>query len=224
MNYLIVSATVLEVKPLLDHWDLESPNIGETTVYEVNDHSVTFLIGGIGMMAMAFNLGVVLQTEKFDLVMNVGIAGSFKENLEIGDLVVVKSQCYADLGASNADGYEDVFELGLLNENEFPFDNCQIVCEHISLLNDYVFPEVTAISVNNVSGNSSQIELLENKYNPQIEVMEGIAVHYACSMMDVPYLEIRAISNYVEVRNKENWKIKEAIETLNDFLIEWFNS
>ncbi len=224
MDYLIVAATVLEVKPLLDRWDLEEPNVGESTIYQVDNNSVTFLIGGVGMMSMSYHIGRKLQQQQYDLVLNVGIAGSFDESYDIGSLVVVKSQQYADLGASSPSKYEDFFEMGFLNPNEFPFEDAKIYCPDLSYLKDYVLPEVTSISVNTVSGKKGQIERHKQKYHPQIEVMEGIAVHYACRLNETPYLEIRAISNMVEVRDKTKWRIKEAIENLNDFLVEWFTT
>lgn len=224
MDYLIVAATVLEVKPLLDRWDLEEPAVGESTIYNVRNHSVTFLIGGIGMMSMSYHLGRKLLEQTYDLVLNVGIAGSFDSNFDIGSLVVVKSQQFADLGASSPQKFEDVFEMGFIDANQEPFENGKIECPDLSFVKDYELPEAAGVSVNNVSGRKEQIEIIQQKYAPQIEVMEGIAVHYACRLNEVPYLEIRAISNMVEVRDKSKWRIKEAIETLNDFLVEWFSS
>jgi futalosine hydrolase len=36
-------------------------------------------------------------------------------------------------------------------------------------------------------------------------------------------MSIRSISNYVEDRNKDNWKMEEAIESLNKTLAELFD-
>ena len=52
--------------------------------------------------------------------------------------------------------------------------------------------------------------------------MEGAAFFQACMTEGVAFSEIRAISNYVEPRNRDNWKIAEAIENLNKTLIELF--
>jgi futalosine hydrolase len=46
--------------------------------------------------------------------------------------------------------------------------------------------------------------------------MEGAAFMYACLIADVPFAEIRAVSNKVERRNREAWKLKEAVENLAD--------
>jgi futalosine hydrolase len=50
--------------------------------------------------------------------------------------------------------------------------------------------------------------------------MEGAAFHYVCLTEKVPFLQLRAVSNYVGERNKKNWNIKLAIENLNKATIE----
>jgi futalosine hydrolase len=222
MDYLIVAATVLEIQPLLEKWNLRTPNKGEiTTVHYFNDHTATILIGGVGMMEMAYYLGKTFILQRFDVVINMGIAGSFDDQFPLGSLVVVKSQQYADLGATNANGFQDFYETGLLQPNASPFSEGIIQCQHTNILKTYHLPEVKAISVNTVSGNALQIELLQKKYQPQIEVMEGIAVHFACRLNDIPYVELRAISNKVEERDTTKWQINEAIAAVNDFVVEW---
>ena len=50
--------------------------------------------------------------------------------------------------------------------------------------------------------------------------MEGAAFAHACTLSGVKYLQIRALSNYVEPRNKLNWKIDQSIINLNNVLEE----
>ncbi len=50
--------------------------------------------------------------------------------------------------------------------------------------------------------------------------MEGAAFHYVCLQEKIPFLQLRAISNYVGERNKANWNLNEAIRNLNKKLIE----
>ena len=49
--------------------------------------------------------------------------------------------------------------------------------------------------------------------------MEGAAFHYVCLQQKIPFIQLRAISNYVGERNKTKWKMKEAIINLNEKLI-----
>ena len=48
--------------------------------------------------------------------------------------------------------------------------------------------------------------------------MEGAALHYVCLMENIPFLQLRAVSNFVGERNKANWEIGEAIHHLNEKL------
>ena len=50
--------------------------------------------------------------------------------------------------------------------------------------------------------------------------MEGAAFFLACLLSEVPFLEIRSISNFVEPRNREAWDLPLAIDNLNVALIE----
>jgi futalosine hydrolase len=59
-----------------------------------------------------------------------------------------------------------------------------------------------------------------NVLNVQIESMEGAAFFYACRQAGVPCMQIRAVSNYVEKRNRDNWQIGLAVKNLNTFAVE----
>jgi futalosine hydrolase len=73
---------------------------------------------------------------------------------------------------------------------------------------------VKGITVNTVHGNSASIKKVKKKFNPDIESMEGAAFFFACQNEKIPCLQIRAISNYVEKRNKKKWKMKLAVKNL----------
>ena len=44
--------------------------------------------------------------------------------------------------------------------------------------------------------------------------MEGAAAAYTCLCDKLNFLQIRSVSNYVEERNKENWDIETAVNSL----------
>jgi len=50
--------------------------------------------------------------------------------------------------------------------------------------------------------------------------MEGAAFLYACLLEGISCLQIRAISNKVERRNKDNWDIKLAVKNLTEKSLE----
>ena len=82
---------------------------------------------------------------------------------------------------------------------------------------------VAAIHCEAAGFNPILIDALIKKYNPDIESMEGAVFHYVCLKEQIPFIQMRAISNIVGDRNKANWKMKEAIEILNSELIQLIN-
>jgi futalosine hydrolase len=44
--------------------------------------------------------------------------------------------------------------------------------------------------------------------------MEGAAFMYACTVHEVPFAQVRAVSNVVEPRNRANWALSQAIRNL----------
>ena len=84
---------------------------------------------------------------------------------------------------------------------------------------DLKLPKHEAITVNKVHGNEKTIQKVLIKYpNVKVESMEGAAVFYACEQEGMPCAQIRAISNYVERRNKASWQIDLAFKNLNNWL------
>ena len=59
---------------------------------------------------------------------------------------------------------------------------------------------------------------IRDRYNPDVESMEGAAMHYVCLQEGISFVQIRAISNYVEPIDKSKWQMGKAIKNLNDVL------
>jgi len=201
MKTLIVAATKAELSLFLQHHNLPDGNFIAGKNFDV-------LITGVGMVATAFALGETVSIHHYNLVLNVGIAGSFDRSLELGSLVNITIDTFAELGAEKGEEFLPIVDLG------FGESRYSAHCTFETNL-----PKVTAITVNRVSGNEKSIASIINRLNPVTESMEGAAVFYACNKKNLHCLQIRSISNYVEPRNKENWKIGLAIKKLNEWLI-----
>ncbi|GGI26614.1 futalosine hydrolase [Pedobacter mendelii] len=198
MKTLVVAATKAELTFLYQHFNLDDGDFAEAKNFDI-------LITGIGMVATAFALGKHL-THKYKLVINLGIAGSFDRNIELGSLVNITEDTFAELGAEDGENFLTITDLGF-GENTYKAKN------DISLQ----LPEVSGVTVNRISGNVKNIRNLIERLNPSTESMEGAAVLFACQQERIDCLQIRSISNYVEPRNKDRWKIGLAIKNLNDW-------
>ncbi|MCY7409180.1 MAG: futalosine hydrolase [Chitinophagales bacterium] len=210
MKILIVAATWEEIKPLEKHL-LILDEQGKLAT-----HAIEICITGIGGILTAYHLGKILPLENWDIALQLGIGGSFKKDCEIGETVNVTTEIFADLGAEDDEDFIDVFEMKLLDENKFPFQNK--ILENKTIIESPAidgFKKARGISVNKVHGNEKSIALITKKYSPDVESMEGASFFYCCKMASTSFLQLRTISNYVEKRNKANWDIPLAINNLN---------
>ncbi|WP_207429336.1 futalosine hydrolase [Pedobacter sp. SYSU D00535] len=205
MNVLLVAATPFEVQPFLDHYKIK-----EGSAY-VNQLNVRVLITGVGMVATSFAMGRL--NEPVDLAINAGIAGAFSTELKIGEVVVVEKDTFAELGAEDGEDFLSLPDLGF-GENSFCSKTPGFLKPMLGELRG-----VDALTVNTVHGHEASIEKTLNRYHASIESMEGAAFFYACHHLNVPSLQLRAISNRVERRNRAAWNIPLAIQSLNGTLI-----
>jgi futalosine hydrolase len=83
---------------------------------------------------------------------------------------------------------------------------------------------VKGISVNQISTSKQMIKFYRDVFDPVTESMEGAALHYVCLMENIPFVQIRSISNYIGERNKKKWDMMDSIAHLNDTLIKIINN
>ncbi|MES2428750.1 MAG: futalosine hydrolase [Bacteroidota bacterium] len=216
MRILIVAATQPEVQPLMDSLGMqksdEDENLFVTRHTSVANCSV--LVTGAGMVPTAFALGRHLPHNVYNLVINLGIAGSFDRNIKLGDVLEITKDTFAELGAENDTQFISIEQLGFGAGIFNPTSSISYFAKKIAPA------KATAITVNTVHGNTGSITTIVDRLNPQLESMEGAAFFYVCRELKVPCVQIRAVSNYVEKRNRDNWQIGLAVKNLNTFALE----
>ncbi|WP_142683729.1 futalosine hydrolase [Chitinophaga polysaccharea] len=214
MKILVTAATTLEIQPFLQYLDTHIPAL------KAANCNIDVLIAGIGMMHTAFSLGRHLVVNRPDIAIQAGIGGCFRHHRELGEVMLIKKEYLADLGAEDNDQFKDLFDIQLWQPSQPPFTGNSLVNTFAGLPEVPPLPLATGVSVNLVSGSQFTIQKLVAKYDPDIESMEGAAFHYACLLEEIPFLQLRSISNYVEIRDKSKWKILLAVKTLNEQLIK----
>ena len=201
MKILLVAATDKELVPIQRKLEKDQPSC-----------AISILITGVGMIATTFEITKALTEERFDVAINVGIAGAFDRTLALGNVVEVVQDQFSEEFIEDGDEWKTYEEIGLREANEFPFKNGKLLStfqiQHSKLT------KVIGITVNAVHGNELSIKSIVKRLNPQVESMEGAAFLYVCNQMNTPSLQIRAISNYVEKRNRSSWEIELALDNL----------
>lgn len=214
MRVIITAATVAEWMPSF----LEMNNL-----YTSNSHrfKVQFHQTGVGMLSAAVSLTKLALDEKPDLIIQAGIAGTFDPTMALGKVVAVNEESFGDMGVEEDGKWKDIFDLKLEKSSYHPFERRKLPNPWLTQFNLLKLPEVSGITVNQISTNPERIQQLYKKYNPVIETMEGAALHFVCRQANIPFLQIRSISNHIGERNKANWKMKESIDTLNQTLLKY---
>jgi futalosine hydrolase len=208
MHILIVSATQFEVKPLLDLLKIEQPVMGINAAgRQINGHNVQVLITGVGMVNTAFMMGRHI-TVQYDLIINAGVCGAFNRDLQLGQLVNVTQDVLSELGAEDGDDFLTYDQMGLPGEHMFSYH-----FQHLPTAIDSL-KKVKGITVNTVHGNDASIKKIRQLYNADVESMEGAAFFSSCYNGSHHYVQIRAISNYVEKRDKSKCRWLLAILTV----------
>lgn len=215
MHLAILSPTIFESAALLNY--LEKNFSLESGIYKKGNLSISLSVCGVGLVNTAIHTSVVAQKES-DLMILIGLAGTFNKDLEIGTVVNITEESYGDLGAEDQDGQLlSVHDLELIPANKPPFKNGKLInpfADEFSFL-----PKASSISVNKVSGSQQSIDFIQAKFKADIENMEGAAFFQVCLSQRKKFLQLRAISNYVEPRNKDNWQINKALVNLTDVLV-----
>lgn len=219
MKILFVGATCFELHQFFENLKQEKGNKGPIFHYKWYDVDIDLIVTGLGMTFTTYFLTKALSINKYDLVINAGIAGSFRDEISIGTVVNVKSEQFCDFGIEEPDRVKTVFEAGFVDPHAFPFVDGKLVNPHH--FDEIDLPVVNGVTGNICHGNPISISKIVRDFDPDIESMEGAAIFYVCLFEKVPFLEIRAISNYVELRDTEKWDIPATLENLTDELFRF---
>ncbi len=148
-------------------------------------------------------------------VSGAGIGGGFAGVADIGSLVVASEIIAADLGAETPDGFTGVDELGFGSPRIAVAD--ELSSRWAASLREAGLPvhHGPILTLSTVTGTAETARVLAERYpGAGAEAMEGFGVAEAARQFGVPVLELRAISNAVGPRQRELWKIGDALQAL----------
>ena len=211
-NILVVAATAKEINPFIE--------LTRTGNFNNSD----ILISGIGLTASTYHLAKQLALKKYDLVIQAGVAGCFDLRIPLGAVVAVKQDTIADQSVVELQKLKTLFDLKLVPQDQYPYKNGWLINSNKEILKKTKLKIVKGISVNQISTSKQMIKFYRDAFDPVTESMEGAALHYVCLMENVPFVQIRSISNYIGERNKQKWNMMNSIVNLNEALIKIINN
>ncbi|MFI5865185.1 futalosine hydrolase [Streptomyces sp. NPDC051546] len=174
------------------------------------------LVAGVGPAAAAAGtataLALAAAPDGYGLVVSAGIGGGFAPAAPIGSLVVADAIVAADLGAGTPQGFLTVTELGFGRSVHLP--PAELAARAAEATGALLAPVLTVSTVTGTAARTA--ELAARHPLAGAEAMEGFGVAEAAAAHGLPVLEVRAVSNAVGPRDRDAWRIGEALTALAD--------
>ena len=211
MHILLTAATPFELQPTIDY-------LADTPA-RVSRLTITPLVTGVGSLATTWSLMRQIGRQRPQLIIQAGIAGCFTGR-KAGEVVAVQKETLADLGVWEDQTFKTLFDLRLAAPDSPPFTNGQLINPYQELLNLTSLDPVPAITINEITTDPARIKWYQQNTDAVVESMEGGGLHYTCLQENIPFVQLRAISNDIGVRDKTKWDIRSAITNLNTRLTD----
>ena len=194
---------------------------------------VTVAEAGMGAVNTAHTLTRALQVARPSFVLQVGVGGAYANaGLDVGDLAVADEECYGDVGVRTQNGWQGAEFIGIpivqkaenAYYNRFPVD-VELARRARELLTAASWKTVRApfvksgpfVTVQECSGTTVLAAERSGLFGAAVcENMEGAAAAHICLLYDVPFVEVRGISNLVEDRQRESWDLQGAAEVAQE--------
>ncbi|MER5360024.1 futalosine hydrolase [Streptomyces sp. NPDC002785] len=147
----------------------------------------------------------------YDLVVSAGIGGGFVPVAPVGSLVVASRIVAADLGAETPEGFVPVTALGFGRDWYLP---PRSLVRDVAAATGALTGEILTVST--VTGSAERAAaLLAAHPRAAAEAMEGFGVAEAAERTGLPVLELRAVSNAIGPRDRDAWRIGDALAALS---------
>lgn len=172
-------------------------------------------ITGVGVPSCLINL-TRLPLHSYDFVLGVGFVGSYRNRLQIGEVIQITEDAFADLGMVQEGAFVP------LNATTFPVEGKEnepfYTASNLFMEN---YRMCRAFTRNMPTGELSNVVGLDwLDAHVEVESMEGAAFAMTCGLYAQDYLSLRVVSNYVRPRAESQWNAELAQEHLASAMCE----
>ena len=195
----IIGAMEVEVKELREM--MENPQaqtVAGMTFYQgtIKGKEVVVVRSGIGKVNAGICSQILVDRYQVEGIINTGIAGSLRNEINIGDIVLATVAVQHDVDATGF-GYP-IGEIPQMGIKEFPADEkLRALAEACSKKAN---PDVQVFCGRVASGDQfisskEKKNWIQDNFDAYCTEMEGAAIAQAAYLNNIPYLVVRAISD-----------------------------
>lgn len=200
---LIIIAMDEELNALLDaldFYEIIDDDICKRYLYKKNNINYLITLGKIGKVSTAFLIGKISSYYNIDRIINIGTSGALQCSLNIGDVVIASNIIYSDVDVT---GFN--YKLGQVPSMPYMYTpDEEYISSKVDNLNNLSF------SIHRGLISSSDSFVTKNNYDKLPEFikenalcaeMESGSVAQCATIINVPFIIIRSISDYVLSNN-----------------------
>lgn len=183
---------------------------------EFEGKEVVIVRSGIGKVNAGICAQILVDVFGVSAIINTGIAGSLKNEINIGDIVISTDALQHDVDATNF-GYELGF-IPQMKVMSFEADKALIALAK-ECCNE-VLPEIGVFEGRVVSGDQfiadkAKKDFISNTFHGFCTEMEGAAIAQAAYLNEIPFVVIRAISDKADDSASMDYPTFEAMAVDN---------
>ena len=236
-SFALMAALPSEGELVLDQCKiLRTETKGDLRIYHglFADKEVLVAFSGMGKVNAAAAAAAILSSYSVARLWMWGSAGAYDlAAVEISDVALASEEILGDEGVATISSWQPLDAIGipLIDSTVKPFFNRMEVDplelkRSRKLLSEWErippAPRICVgpfVTLSAVSGSPARARLLFNRYRALCENMEGGAVAQVCLRYQVPFLEIRGLSNWAGDRKKGNWQLSKALNNCQRALL-----
>lgn len=197
------------------------------------NRKVLLCVGGMGKVNAAHAATLMIADFAPEALVVFGIGGAYPSSgAAVGDVALARQEIAGDEGVLTHEGFKDTEYMGIpllktassVIYNTYPASETLLKRSLRSLMASelpgsgkvHVGPFVTLSTCTGTSGRAKE---LEERHHGLCENMEGAAAAQVAGLHNIPWLEVRGISNVVEDRDLRKWDIPRAAEAAEKAVI-----
>lgn len=162
----------------------------------LNEQEVVVVRSGIGKVNAAVCAQILVDDYKVDTIINTGIAGSLKNDINIGDIVLSTDALQHDVDAAGF-GYEvgiiPQMEQSVFNADPKLRELAKACCQEVN--KDIAVFEGRIVSGDQFISDKEKKQWISNQFQGYCTEMEGAAIAQCAYLNQIPFLIVRAISD-----------------------------
>ena len=209
------------IQEILTHATTQRIGALRITTGLIGQQAVRLVVTGPGTANTVHGLTVAIAAKMPELILQTGCAGGFSEaGLAIGDVAVASEEIDVQLGlepdkpaaAVSVLPFPVIKKTGQAIFNRYPVDtgasrHAEKILKATLAGSAVQVRRGPFITVATVTASTARSGTLYRNHGALVENMEGVGAAHVAVLYDIPFIEIRAVSNRVGDRDKSRWDL-----------------